>query len=158
MKIRITLLLLAGLALTAAVAQAQVYGKDEKKYTVVNPDLVALGAKKISSDGKTLKLEVRFGNTSTKEAGPFKVLAYCDWEPKPSEESTGGTTFGGSTILVGYSVQSLASKEIKNYVTQCTQPHPKATRAILKVFVDFENKVAELSETNNKYNAAFGLQ
>ena len=55
MKIRITLLLLAGLALTAAVAQAQVYGKDAKKYTVVKPDLVALGAKKISSDGKTLK-------------------------------------------------------------------------------------------------------
>jgi subtilase family serine protease len=155
-KIRITLLL-ASLVLTAAAARGQVYGKDERKYTVVKPDLVALGAKKISSDGKTIKIEVSFRNSSSKAAGAFKVLAYCDWEPKPSEEST-GSKFGGSTILVGYSVQSLAGKETRSYVIPCTQPDPKATRAILKVFVDSEEKVAELSETNNKYSTAFGLQ
>jgi hypothetical protein len=156
MKIRISLLL-ACLVLTAAAARGQVYGKDERKYTVLKPDLFAVGAKKISSDGKTIKIEVSFRNSSPKAAGPFKVLAYCDWEPKPSEEET-DSKFGGSAILFGYSVESLAGKQTKSYVMQCTQPHPKATRAIFKLFVDYEEKVAELSETNNKYSTAFGLQ
>jgi hypothetical protein len=156
MKIKI-ILLLASLVLTAAAARGQVYGKDERKYSLLKPDLVALSAKKISSDAKTIKIEVSFRNSSPKAAGPFNVLAYCEWEPKPSEEST-GSKFGGSTVLLGYSVGSLAGKATKSYVMQCTQPHPKATRAILKVFVDSEEKVAELSETNNKYSIAFGFQ
>lgn len=158
MKNKKLLFVIAFLVLGAAhTARAQVYGKDERKYTLLKPDLVAVGAKKISSDGKTIKVEVTFGNTSTKEAGAFKVLAYCEWEPKPSGESS-GTTVGGSTLVAGYTVQSLSGKKTKTYVMQCTQPHPKATRAILKVFVDSENKVAELSETNNKYSTAFSLQ
>lgn len=151
-----TALLWANLILMAcASAQAQVYGKDDKKYVAIRPDLVALGANKVSSDEKTIKIEVRFGNAGKKGAGSFKVMAYCEWEPKEPKDPSGGTTFGGNVVYLGRSVQSLDVNETKIYVSQCTKPSWKVTRVIFRIFVDSENQVKELSELNNKYSTAF---
>lgn len=110
-------------------------------FTAPLPDLLIRSANRV--EPSSTRVIIRVANLGKADAGYFEVSYVCDWYPKEA----GKTYFIAGAVLA---VESLAAGESKPFEIDCQKHAATATKLKFGATVDWNTKVKESNEKNNK--------